>query len=248
MNEKPPKPKISAKKVIIAAVILAVVVLALLLYLIFAGDKLFGGEQSYTEDESAAAIPEMNGNNESEGQNFYYETNAENPIADVKEQESYIRTFRILTVYGENRNIESVTVTKYGEKYKAESDSRVIIYDGETLYISHGAEILKTTQEKSTYFEETGATSLEEIRTMANDKESYKTGFSVSTDGRLIEAVVEDLTHEGLKMEFEISLESGIVLSERSYLNDSVYRTVFTESFDLLSEDELAENIFRIPE
>lgn len=252
MNGKPSRMKLSAKTIIvITAVILAAVVITVLLYMIFAGgllDKLFGDNENYAEGESSVFIPEMTVGEENDEQDFYYERNTEDPLADVKELDSYIRTVRMLTSYGEERNIESVTVTKKGEKYKAESDSRIMIYDGETLYINYGFEILKIPTEDSTYYEEIGVTSLETVRSMVGDTEHYKTVFEVSADNRIIKVSLSDLVNEGLTMRFEISAESGFVISERFYLNDEAYKTVLTESFDILPDNDISDETFLIPE
>lgn len=252
MNGKQPRSGKTAKKtIVIIAVILAAALILVLLYLIFEGsvfDKLFGTDQNDTEDEPSHLIPEMTSESDSGGQDFYYIGNTSDPLADVKEQETYVRTMRMLTSYSENRNAESVTITKHGEKYKAESESRIVIYDGETLYINYGSEVLKKTADTSTYYEEIGMTSLDEVRAMMQDAEKYSSSFKSSADGRFIEVTVNDLENEGLSMKFEISIESGFVISERLYLNDVVYRTVLTETYDLSADDRISDDTFRIPE
>lgn len=249
MNEKLPKLKLSAKKIVIAiTAILAVLLLVLLIWSLFSDSfNLFGNDLDYTEDESSAVIPEMQAQNTGGGQDIYYKKNTDDPLADLKELDSYSMTLRMISFYGENRSIDSVTVTKHGEKYKAVSDSRIMIYDGETLYIDYGTETLKIPADRSTHYEEIGVTSLEELRSMANDTEHYKTTFEVSSDSRIIEVIVHDLTLEGMRMEFEVSLESGLVTSERSYLNDTAYRIIMTESLDLTGAG-ISEDTFRIPE
>lgn len=246
MNEKLPKLKLSVRKIaVITAAVVGVMIIAAVL--LFSRLDLFGDDPEYTEDTPDTSIPEMQSQDLAGGHDIYYEKNTDAPLADVKEYDSYVMTLRMISYYGENRSTESVTVTKQGEKYKTVSDSHTTIYDGETLYISYAGEILRIPTTESKYHDEIGVTSLDTLRAMSEDTEHYETTFEISSDGRIIEAVVNDLTTDGVRMEFEISVESGLVTSERSYYNDTAYRIVLTESLDMTGAG-ISEDTFRIPD
>lgn len=259
MKERPPKLNtaaklnISARRILIITIVILIVISALVLwyYLLQRGlfDKWFGGDDSNSiSNETAASIPDMTTEYGEEKLTIYYESNTADPLADIREHDLYTRTVRIITSYGGTNDSERFTVTRQKQKYKAESDSRILVYDGETLYINYGTHTLTTKTENSTYYEEIGLTSLEDIRSMSQDTEHYSAVFEVSDDPKVINASIQDNTHGEIRMEFRISLESGLVLSERFYLNDAAYRTVLTESFELAAYESFGDDHFRTPD
>lgn len=259
MKERPPKLNtsaklnISARRIFIITVVILVIISSLVsgYYFMQGGlfDKWFGGDDSNSISyETEASIPDMMTEYGDEKHSIYYESNNDNPLADIHEHDIYTRTVRIITSYGGTNDSERFTITRQKQKYKAESDSRILVYDGETLYINYGTHILNTKTDNSTYYEEIGLTSLEDIRSMAQDAEHYSVVFEVSDDPRIINASIQDNTHMEIRMEFRISLESGLVFSERFYINDAAYRTVLTESFELAAFETFSEDYFRIPD
>lgn len=236
---------------IITTVVLAVIVIAALVFVLWSGgafDKWFGGaDDDSGASEVSTAIPDMTPVTRADAPVSYYESDQNDPLADVVEQNSYIRTARIVVSHEDTIGSERITVTKQGEKYKAESDSRMMIFDGETLYVSCSAYSLSTQTDSSSYYHETGMTSVDDIRAMIADSENYSSSYQVSEDGKIISVSINDLADENdLQMEFDISLEGGIVTYERFYIDETIYRTVVTDTFELT--ENIADNAFDIPE
>ena len=48
--------------------------------------------------------------------------------------------------------------------------------------------------------------------------------------------------------EYEVSVENGLVLAERSYYNNEVYRAVITDKIEIMDHAPPAEELFIIPE
>lgn len=253
MNRNTRKPEKSKKKIpVFRILILAAVLLgSVLLIMIYMAGRFgwFSNMQNHPVNAEITAsdqrIPDMAKKYESGMRHIFYENDPENPLADIHELEAYEHTIRIITIYGDNVSSESLTITRQSEKYKVESDSRIIICDGKNLYLDYGTQSLTTEPNENLYHSEIGTTSLEDIRRMLKDTENYRSTYQTSDDYRTIAITITDLVNN-IRMELEISLEYGLVTSERFYTGDTAYRTVITEALD--TSVQISENYFNIPD
>lgn len=251
MNGRSFKSTVSAKQIVIITVILLILIIAIYLasFLFQKGliKEWFGDEQTDILEEKPITIPNMIQDDIVNRDSLYYDTDTEDPFANIMEHDQYVRVVRIQSTYGDNKTTDRVTIIKQNQNYRAESSSHLLIYNGETLYISYGSEKLKTSKNNSTYYEELGITSLDEIRSMIEDTANYEVKSEIADNNREINVTVKYLTGEDIRMEFKISIENGIVISERTYLNGESYRYVITESFDISIDNLVDSETFRIP-
>lgn len=248
MNGKSNKNRIPWRFLLPAAIFLSAAFILILLFAFLPKDWLSGWQNTAASEvsqaESIPIIPDMEKTYVAEPQRIYYTGNTEDPFADVHEQEAYMRSVRIVTKYGESINDERMTITRQAEKYKAESDSRIIICNGENVYFDYGTQKLIAENDHTLYYKEIGITSLDDVREMMRDKENYQTSYQISADSRIVTVNITDTAND-LHMEFDISVESGLVTAERFMTGGSVYRTILTESLDI--SVQLSDNYFDIP-
>ncbi len=229
--------------------LIGIAILLLLAALIF-GIKM--AIQSYeskpgTDETSAeqpfSGIPEILTPEDSDVTYQYLADLSHNPLSYVTEKDSYVREVIIYQLYQDQTGSTTYTITKHGEKYRIDADHALRICDGQRLYIRNGIHLLIT--DASSYYEEIGVTSLADVKAMAEDREKYDVGCSISENQKIINVRITD-TSASLISDFEISMESGIVRSERHYYNNLLYKVVITESLDLT--EEMDESLFIIPE
>ncbi len=154
---------------------------------------------------------------------------------------AYIRELRIITAYDENRSSESFTLSADSGKYRAESEAKLIINDGENVYYSSPEVSFVTSAKKFDITDELGITTLEllkqEIRTARYD-------VQVSDNKKYIRVTVYTYSNGDVSSEYDISVEYGVVMAEYHYMDGEIYRAVVTDSIAPLTS---SENIFDIP-
>lgn len=175
-----------------------------------------------------------------------YETHNESAykvLSSLEESESYTRKVRMFFFYGEDTSVTRANITKNGDCFRVETDSRTVIYDGEILYIKEPTYSL-TERGSFNIWNEVGTTPLSYIKENANKASvSYKT----SVNPKIITAVIRN-EEQKMYSEYEISTETGIVITEKSYFNNLLYRVVMTDTIDAFKNFDDEENLFVIPE
>ena len=169
---------------------------------------------------------------------------AADPLSYIRENENFSRTVRIVQVFNGESSGFRTTVSCSSGCLKAESNSHVIIYNDKKIYEEYGSQNLKYDADVSEFYRKTGITSLDMIREMCKDTQAFESTLSLSDDQLVLTA---DITEKeaGIRMLFEINVESGLVLAERFYYDENPYRYVITE---ILNTDFRAESdFFEIP-
>lgn len=240
--------------VVITAVVLLVFLL-LLLVLIKVGvfptpsflTSVFGTGESaeQTGEVVQSVIPDFTADAVSSGE--YYHTFPVDPretLAALTAQERYIREFRVINSYGGEADIQKYTLTVSGERYRLESDFKTVLCDGTASCTITGT---YRTQLNGTVFTpeyETGITSLADVKAAA--EKGSVTYSTRSGEEKALLIVAED-AETGILSEYVVSLETGIVTAERSYIHGELYRAVLTDKVDVFAADDLPADYFEIP-
>lgn len=233
---------------ILALLLLITIIIFLFVYLVDIVNwfREFVEEQPDDAEVSAYTvhIPDMSSTSNIDRQLFFYEHNSQNPLINVCEAETYTQIVRIAAAYAGDISSEQLTIHRNKDKYKVESDARIITCNGENLYLDYGNYQLAVKPEETLYFKEAGMTSLTEIKRMAQNTEQYEILYRTSEDSRTITVEITD-TVDDLRMVFDIELESGLVTAERFYSSNTLYRTVLTEYIDL--SVQFSDTFFELP-
>ena len=243
--------KITSGFVITAGVLLVFVLLMLIL--MRAGivalpsflPGLFGNnehqEQTLTGEDSV--LPEF-ASDVTESKNHYYSFSVDprETLSLLTEWDSYVREFRVINWYGQEADSRKYTLTVKGDRFRLESDNKVVICDGSSTWTI--AETYRTSLENTVFTPESeiGITSLAAVKEAA-DKGSVT--YS-SEDGKHLLIVSED-AESGVLTEYLVSIETGVVMSERSYVSGTQYRAVITDRVDVFAADKLSEEYFAVP-
>lgn len=242
MTEEKKKQKKRSKFLIILIItIIAAIILIISLIdavKISSGDKLI---QDVVIDRISAYDKIENKND------FEYITNIPEEYKDlldlVEEHQSYRREFRVISISNDEYSVEKYSVVKHEKRFKAESDSKTIISDGEKLYVSYSEDYIVTSAEENSIYNEIGITSLESIKKLM-EYSNYE--FEFENNGKTI-LLKFPQDNAGFMEEYRISVETGIVIEEYSYLNGNIYRSVVTDYFDILSDENADDSLFLIP-
>ncbi|MGN1346714.1 MAG: hypothetical protein ACI4V1_08005 [Eubacteriales bacterium] len=172
----------------------------------------------------------------------HYYTFAADPrdiLASLTETEAYTREFRVINSYDGEVDLLRYTLTVNGSRFRLVSDRKTVLCDGETICTI--AETYQTTLNGTgfTLENEVGITSLTEVRTAA-EKGSVT---YYSSNGKMLLVLSED-AETGVLAEFLVSIETGIVMSERFYLDGELYHAVLTDTVDVFAADDLPEDFF----
>lgn len=211
------------------------------LHIFFDRDK--SAEQ--TEENSKGGIPDFAP--DSSLANEHYHTFSVDPretLAGLTTWDSYVREFRVINAYGGEADIQKYTLTVNGNKYRLESDFKTVICDGENTHTITGT---YRTQIDDTVFTpeyEVGITSLADVKEAA---EKGSVTYSDHNGDEKILLIISEDAESGVLAEYTVSIETGIVLTERSYVNGELYRAVITDSTDVFAATELPEDFFKIP-
>ena len=176
-----------------------------------------------------------------ETMNWFRTVDTKNLLKGLTERASYVRTARIVHYAGNDRHTETVRITRSGDRWRAESDERLLISDGENLYVRIGSEETVCKAEPDSFSRELGLASTDAL---LNDP--YKRDMAFSADGKQITITTED-AEAGLTGEYVIMIESGLVFSEKIMLNGQTVRSVQTDTVDVFGADSLDDDTFTIP-
>lgn len=194
------------------------------------------GNISTTEN----VIPAINAS--SDTSNWFHTVNTKNLLKGISERDSYVRTFRIIHNSGTNRHDEYIRLVKSGNKWRAESNERLLISNGSKLYIRIGSEEGIFDLNPDSLFREVGIASTTELL-----NEQTKKYMQFSSDGKQLVITIDD-EENSLKSEYLIMIENGLVVSEKTLLNDQLVRSVQTDSLDVFGVEALGDEIFTIPQ
>ena len=166
----------------------------------------------------------------------------EQVFSSLKEYDSYVRAYRIIYTYESSFSLERVVLTKNDSRFKIDSSSKLVISDGEKLYIKMGSHEIVRDIQSTSFGDESGTTSLEKLKSLYADG---KLEICFSDDEKSILAQYDD-EKNGFLYEYEISPESGIILTEKSYYRGTLYRTVSTDYVNIFGADKLSHDFFNI--
>lgn len=165
----------------------------------------------------------------------YFDYSAEEILTALSEATSYKRRIRIISSYGETRDVENYRLSVDGKSFRAVGESSEIVYDGENLYMKNGLSEAVVKADTDVY-SEIGFTSLGEVKQLLNDN---KHKLSYGTNERTIKAVLYN-DDGNIGSEYEISLENGLVVTEYHYRSGEIYRAVVTDSVTEYNGEEIA--------
>ena len=177
-----------------------------------------------------------------ETMNWFRTVDAKNQLKGLTERASYVRTVRIVHYAENDRHTEIVRITRNGERWRAESDERLLISDGENLYVRIGSEEAIFKNESDNLSRELGIAATDAL---LNDP--HKRDMAFSADGKQLTITTED-AEAGLTGEYVIMIESGLVFSEKIQLDGQLIRTVQTDALDVFGADSLDDELFAIPQ
>jgi len=153
-----------------------------------------------------------------------------------------VRKLSVETYHGDDKFNAEYTLTRKDKLYKIESPSSTIAFDGEYLYIKSDIYNYKTISDGSEMYSEIGITSLDDAIALA---EKYNSQFVLSGDKKSLYLEIVD-NGKSAKSVFEISVETGIVVSEAHYYNGIMNIKVITESIDVFGANNLTNYYFRV--
>ncbi len=202
----------------------------------FKGDATPGG----TDGNTVEAIGEIDAADGGRS-DWFFDMSLENLRETMAERQNYVRSFRIVYSSGGLYRVEQLRLTRRGNCFRAESEERLLISDGERLYRKIGREESVVPASETSMYDELGITSAESLlQDGASDE------LSLSDDGKKINIRVYDDGY-GMSGEYVLSVETGVVLTETNRLDGQTVRSVTTDYVDVLGADELPEDTFRIP-
>ncbi len=191
-------------------------------------------------------VPDMSADSSFENELLYgeYDRDPYEHLLSIEENTRYIQKIRVTTSLLQKTNTEFLTISRDGNSYRIEGEGRLVICDGEKLYVKEGFGSAITDCSYFSLEKETGLTSLVTIQNSVAEENVI---YNISDNERLLIAKISDSKNNVLK-EYAISLEEGIVLSEKTtYMNSVVYRTVETDEIDLFVADGFPSDYFTIP-
>lgn len=240
MNERSGKRQLSSGILVTAGLILLT---GIGLFFLLRSGILSPEKQNNDNTVVFGELPEMQLTGENELQ--YYPLRDREPmeiLMELTEETRYVWEFRSVEAWENEYTVERITVKRLDKKYRIESDTLLVICDGERVWRREGMLETVTPADRTDLHREAGLTSLDAIRADAGTMELE---FNDPINAGMIR--VKQL--EGsIRNEYDISIETGIPVTERSYLNNMAYRMILTDSLSVKDADFLTENDFIIPE
>ena len=231
---------------IIAACGIALAILTLIIYLNFGSILgLFDGSDDPVRGNNTDPnfVPEISDNTETMLGDVYY-LNPVDVLESINIRNSYVRKLSVETYHDDDKFNSEYTLTKKDKLYKIESLTSTTAFDGEYLYITSDIYSYKATSDGTEMYSEIGITSLDDVIAMA---EKYNSQFVLSGDKKSLYLEIVD-NGKSTKSMYEISVETGIVVSEAHYYNGIMNIKVITESIDVFGANNLTSDYFRVSE
>ena len=208
--------------------------------------ELFGtAGTSEQEDVRQSVIPDFSSEPSADGELYYsFPMDARELLASLEEREAYVREFRVINSYGGETDIQKYTLTVNGNRSRLESDFKTVICNGVSAWTVTETYRTEVSDTVFTPEYEVGITSLQDVKTAA--ERGSVTYPSPGHSDKTLRIVAED-AESGILDEYIVSIETGIVIEERSYISGEMYRLVITDAVDVFAADDLPEDYFEIP-
>ena len=199
--------------------------------ILYGGDSEDGGDGGTYE-----GIPAMIRPAEEDGEGIYFAYSDERILDEITPLTRYTRSFRVIRQWKGESTIDRYILTVDGGLWVLEGTALTSFWDGTHTYIE--TPVYATVTENGKYEDLVEITPLGTIAEEAKNRDAQ-----VTVADQNVRVVWSD-PDTGLREQYEISMESGIVLSEQSAYENELYRFVTTE---ILSDpaEPLAD---RIPE
>lgn len=162
-------------------------------------------------------------------------------LMDLTEARVYIWSFRSIEAWENDYTVERVTVSRQEAKYRIESDNLLVICDGEQVYRKEGMLVTLCPAEKTDLYREAGLTSLDFIR------ENAANGTMEYDDPINVKYIRVKQFGDGVRSEYDISVETGLPVNERSYMGNMAYRMVLTDFISVQESEQPSGEVFEIP-
>ncbi len=228
--------------VVISLVILGI---TLALFLLIRSGILVPHRGNGDDDgEMVGIIPDMDEPGRTEA--GYYddlELEAGELLGRLTETEKYLWVFRSIEAWENEYTVERVIITRDGEKYRIEKEDLLVICDGENIYRREGMMEAVYPASVSDLCAEAGLTSLSAVReTAADPNYTVKIEYDDPVNPRNIRV---SRSRGTWRDEFVVSIETGIPVTERSYMGSMAYRMILTDSIS--ADAEIDGKNFLIP-
>ena len=163
-------------------------------------------------------------------------------LESINTRNSYVRNLRVATYHNGEESLITYELTVKGNLYRVESDSGTISFDGDNLHIVSDVYELHKESDGSELYSEIGITSLNDVIALSHTQNSK---YSVSNDKKsiFVETADERMQTKSL---YEISAETGIVVSEAHYYKGELIIKVTTDSIDVFGADSLPDEYFTV--
>lgn len=260
-NEKHIPAKYRGTKITSGVVIAAVVTLIFLLFLLLMMklgvieppeflQPVFGTVSSSVQtgegENRRSVIPDFSADAAASEETYHsFPQDARETLASLTEPDAYVREFRVINSYDGEADSQKYVLTVSGNRYRLESDFKTVICDGTTSCTITGTYRTGLNNTVFTPEFEVGITSLADVKAAA-EKGSVTYPDRTRADKTLL--ITAEDAESGILSEYAVSLETGVVLTERSYLGGEMYRAVVTDSVDIFAADSLPDDFFEIPE
>ena len=204
-----------------------------------------GEAAEQTTEVGQIGIPDFSADSSLAAEHYHtFPVDPRETLASLTERDSYVREFRVINSYGGMADIQKYTLAVRGDRCRLESDFKTVLSDGtETWTIT---ETYRTKLDGTVFTPENeiGITSLQDVKAAA--EKGSVTYPRRGGDDKMLFIVAED-AESGILYEYTVSLESGIVMSERSYIGGELYRAVVTDRVDVFAAEDLPDDYFEIP-
>lgn len=249
-NNDSPRSKISSRFVLAATLLLTIVVILVFLFVFNVISvpeyilNVFKDNGSGDGEELGSC--EISDIKTSEDLSVVYEKHYENAyevLISLTESKIYRRSIR--TIYTENNNtfVVRATIIHRNDLFRVEYPEKTLIYNGKELYIENPTYSLRRDGVYSIY-DEVGLTPLSYLKENASASDVF---YRNPDNKKKITIIIRD-DSMSIYNEYEVSVENGLVLAERSYYNNEVYRAVITDKIEIMDHAPPAEELFIIPE
>jgi len=250
-RDKMNKPRILSSRFILTAILLLSVAIILIFmfqfniisipdYILNIFSENVKGGSGY--ENGTCEISDLKGN---EPTTIIYEQHAENAydvLSSLTESKIYRRLIRTIYSSDGETYFENATIIVYEKRFRIDKEFKTIVYDGEKLYIDEPTN--KLLKEGSfEIFDQIGVTPLSYIKENASMENVY---FKDPDNKKKITVVIHD-TSAPIYNEYEISVENGLVLAERSYYNNENYRSIITDKIEIMDHAPPDTSLFDIP-
>lgn len=216
---------------------------AALVFLIRSGILFPHPGENEENPAETGALPLME--NPAETYLIYVHAREKNPtdmLLDLREADACRWSFSYIEAWENNYTNERTAVLRQGEKYRIERENLLVICDGQRVYRREGMLENVSDADSTTFHLEAGLTSLDAIRNQLD-------GCTVEYDDPINPKYIRvSRSRDGYRDEYEISIETGFAVIERSYIGNMAYRMIMTDTVSTTGKDLPTDDDFRIPE